>query len=173
MCTKHLLWYFPITSCHGKEQYFNYFQISSGQYHCWSLRCSWSITCQCCSNYIFILNLTPGFNIQYISECNPYILLHIAEQMMRLVYFPLFAYKLVQEEIIPQIPIIHSGYQFFVFWDFFSYFCFYISECNPYILLYIVEQMMRLVYFPLFAYKLVQEEIIPQIPIIHSGYQFF
>ena len=29
---------------------------------CWSLRCSCSITCQCCSNYIFILDLTPGFN---------------------------------------------------------------------------------------------------------------
>ena len=30
--------------------------------HCWSLRCSWSIACRRCSNYIFILNLTPGFN---------------------------------------------------------------------------------------------------------------
>ena len=29
---------------------------------CWSLRCSWSIACQRCSNYIFILDLTPGFN---------------------------------------------------------------------------------------------------------------
>ena len=26
------------------------------------LRCSWSIACQCCSNYIFILDLTHGFN---------------------------------------------------------------------------------------------------------------
>ena len=25
-------------------------------------RCSWSIACRRCSNYIFILNLTPGFN---------------------------------------------------------------------------------------------------------------
>ena len=30
--------------------------------NCWSLRCSWSIACRRCSNYIFILNLTPGFN---------------------------------------------------------------------------------------------------------------
>ena len=30
--------------------------------NCWSFRCSWSSACQCCSNYIFILNLTPGFN---------------------------------------------------------------------------------------------------------------
>ena len=29
---------------------------------CWSLRCSWTIACRRCSNYIFILNLTPGFN---------------------------------------------------------------------------------------------------------------
>ena len=28
----------------------------------WSLRCSWSIACQRCSNHIFILDLTPGFN---------------------------------------------------------------------------------------------------------------
>ena len=27
-----------------------------------SFRCSWSIACPCCSNYIFILDLTPGFN---------------------------------------------------------------------------------------------------------------
>ena len=29
---------------------------------CWSLRCSWSIACRRCSNYIFVLDLTPGFN---------------------------------------------------------------------------------------------------------------
>ena len=34
----------------------------SRQLNCWSLRCSWSITCRRCSNYIFFLNLTPGFN---------------------------------------------------------------------------------------------------------------
>ena len=34
----------------------------SRQLNCWSLRCSWSIVCRHCSNYIFILNLTPGFN---------------------------------------------------------------------------------------------------------------
>ena len=32
------------------------------QLNCWSLRCSWSIACWHCSNYIFNLNLTPGFN---------------------------------------------------------------------------------------------------------------
>ena len=30
--------------------------------NCWSLRCSWGIVCRRCSNYIFILDLTPGFN---------------------------------------------------------------------------------------------------------------
>ena len=35
---------------------------SSWQLHCWTLRCSWSIACRCCSNYIFILDLTPGVN---------------------------------------------------------------------------------------------------------------
>ena len=29
----------------------------------WSFRCSWSIACRRCTNYIFILHLTPGFNI--------------------------------------------------------------------------------------------------------------
>ena len=28
-------------------------------YNCWSLRCSWSIACRWCSNYIFIFDLTP------------------------------------------------------------------------------------------------------------------
>ena len=32
------------------------------QLNCWSLRCSWSIACRRCSNYIFILDLTPAFN---------------------------------------------------------------------------------------------------------------
>ena len=32
----------------------------SKQYNCWSLRWSWSIPCRRCSNYIFILDLTPG-----------------------------------------------------------------------------------------------------------------
>ena len=30
------------------------------QWNCRSLRCSWSIACRRCSNYIFILDLTPG-----------------------------------------------------------------------------------------------------------------
>ena len=34
----------------------------SRQSNCWSFRCSWSIACRHCSNYIFILNLTPDFN---------------------------------------------------------------------------------------------------------------
>ena len=48
---------------------FYYRQVSnirctfSRQLNCWSLRCSWSIACRCCSNYIFVLHLTPGFNI--------------------------------------------------------------------------------------------------------------
>ena len=33
----------------------------SRQWTCWSLRCSWSNACRRCSNYIFILDLTPGF----------------------------------------------------------------------------------------------------------------
>ena len=31
------------------------------QWNCWSLRCSWSIACRRCPNYIFILDLTQGF----------------------------------------------------------------------------------------------------------------
>ena len=34
----------------------------SGQLNYCTLKCSWSITCRRCSNYIFILNWTPGFN---------------------------------------------------------------------------------------------------------------
>ena len=32
------------------------------QWNCWSLRCIWSIACRRCSNYIFTLDLTPGFS---------------------------------------------------------------------------------------------------------------
>ena len=32
------------------------------QLKCWSIRCSRSMACQHCSKYIFILDLTPGFN---------------------------------------------------------------------------------------------------------------
>ena len=29
---------------------------------CWSFRCSWSVASRRCCNYLFILDLTPGFN---------------------------------------------------------------------------------------------------------------
>ena len=31
-------------------------------WNCWSIRCRWSIACWHCSNYMSILDLTPGFN---------------------------------------------------------------------------------------------------------------
>ena len=58
-------------SASGNEGYWAmkaYFQTSnikqhlSRQWNCWSLRCSWNIGCQRCSNYIFILDLTNDFN---------------------------------------------------------------------------------------------------------------
>ena len=39
--------------------------------NCWSFRCSWSIACRRCSNYIFILHLTLGFNILRKDNCKP------------------------------------------------------------------------------------------------------
>ena len=41
----------------------------SRQQNCWSLRCSWRITCRCCTNYIFIFNLTLGFNALGKDKC--------------------------------------------------------------------------------------------------------
>ena len=41
------------------------------QLNCWSLRCSWSIACRRCSNYIFILYPTLGFNILRKDNCKP------------------------------------------------------------------------------------------------------
>ena len=41
------------------------------QLNCWSLRCSWSIACRRCSNYIFILHLTLRFNILGKDNCKP------------------------------------------------------------------------------------------------------
>ena len=36
---------------------------------CWSLTCSWSIACRRCSNYIFNLDLTPGFTVLREDHC--------------------------------------------------------------------------------------------------------
>ena len=41
----------------------------SKQLNCWSLGCSWGIACRRCSNYIFILGLTPGLNILCKDNC--------------------------------------------------------------------------------------------------------
>ena len=43
----------------------------SRQLNCWSLRCSWSIVCRRCSNYIFILQWTLGFNLWDKDNCKP------------------------------------------------------------------------------------------------------
>ena len=64
---KHLVWLYDDTHvCSDKSKLPSnlwYKVRSSGQYTCWSLRCSWSIACRCCSNCIFIiLYLVPFFN---------------------------------------------------------------------------------------------------------------
>ena len=41
----------------------------SRQKYCWLLRCSWSIACRRCSNYIFIINLTHGLNVLGRDSC--------------------------------------------------------------------------------------------------------
>ena len=43
----------------------------SRQLNCCSLRCSWSIACRRCSNYISNLHLTLGFNILRKDSCKP------------------------------------------------------------------------------------------------------
>ena len=43
----------------------------SRQLNCWKIRCSWSIACRRCSNYIFIFHLTLGFNILRKDNCKP------------------------------------------------------------------------------------------------------
>ena len=43
----------------------------SRQLNFWWLRCSWSIACRRCSNYIFILQLTLGFKIFRKDNCKP------------------------------------------------------------------------------------------------------
>ena len=43
----------------------------SGQLNCWSLRCSLNIASRRCSNYIFIIHLTLGFNILRKDNCMP------------------------------------------------------------------------------------------------------
>ena len=49
------------TSCQPNYRQVSNIRHISRQWNCRSLRCSWSIACRRCSNYIFILDLTPGF----------------------------------------------------------------------------------------------------------------
>ena len=59
-----------------KKSIYKYRQVSNirhtliGNKICRSLSSSWSIACQRCSNYIFILNLTPGFIGLGKDNCN-------------------------------------------------------------------------------------------------------
>ena len=41
----------------------------SRQWNCGSFRCSWSIACRRCFNYIFMLHPTPGFNRLHKDNC--------------------------------------------------------------------------------------------------------
>ena len=57
---------------HPANNYKDYRQVYNIRrtLNCWSLRCSWSTACGRCSNYIFILDLTPGFNVLGKDNCN-------------------------------------------------------------------------------------------------------
>ena len=63
-----------------RQRFFSHYHIPSSlgykahfsrQLNCWSLRCSLSIACWRCSNYIFILCLTLGLNILHKDNCKP------------------------------------------------------------------------------------------------------
>ena len=53
----------PFTKCEISCQTSNITCTFDGNKIVGSLRCIWSIAYRCCSTYIFILDLTPGFNI--------------------------------------------------------------------------------------------------------------
>ena len=58
----YIIWQYMRAICFTYYQTFNIICTLVGNKTVWSLRCSWSIACRHCSNYIFIFNLTPGFN---------------------------------------------------------------------------------------------------------------
>ena len=57
----------PVTWLHPSKcilpSYLSYKSRLSRQWNCWPFWSCWSIACRRSSNYIFILDLTPGFNI--------------------------------------------------------------------------------------------------------------
>ena len=69
-CAKPSIWSYTCFWHHWSHKYMYMYLPSdllykmhlSRQYNCWLLKCSWSIACRRCSNYIFILNVTLGFN---------------------------------------------------------------------------------------------------------------
>ena len=59
-------WTVVVKRCHKKSSCIPPSILSkahfSRQYNCWSVRCGWGTAGRRCSNYIFILDLTPGFS---------------------------------------------------------------------------------------------------------------
>ena len=68
---KHVyLWSFFMAVAAGKYIQPNLqYKFHLEQQNCWSHSFSWSITCRGCSNYIFILDLTPGSNREHTDNC--------------------------------------------------------------------------------------------------------
>ena len=68
LCADHSAIYILYAAVSKAIHFHEYRQTSSikrtlvSKKNCWSLRCSWSIACRRCPNYIFILDLITGFN---------------------------------------------------------------------------------------------------------------
>ena len=58
-----------LKKCSNCDKFVQKFLPFHRQLVCWSLRCSWSIACRHCTNYIFIFDLIPVFNRLHKGNC--------------------------------------------------------------------------------------------------------
>ena len=114
----------------------------SRQSHCWSLRCSTSIAYRRCSNYIFILHLTFGFNIlckdnrkRRWESLKFWDLVHLILQILLYIQleihkgvFTMGASDVLVLKLKHQAISTHSANQLFTAWDNFMQNCYIYSQ---------------------------------------------
>ena len=88
----------------------------SRQLNCWSLRCRWSIACRRCSNYIFILDLTPGFNGLGKDNCKTtwewfkfWDLVHLILEILRYISLALNCWHIISYDLLISSIQWHSS----------------------------------------------------------------
>ena len=82
------------------------------QWNCWSLRCSWRIACQHCSNYI-IRDLTPSFNGLGKDNCKTKWETFKFWYLVQVFVFAKFGWSLFKRKFTKYITCIHTSLSYY------------------------------------------------------------